>query len=547
MTPLGNPDLDAEPSVPPLTRRRFSWRDWSTARKLVAAFSLVGVLLVTIGLQGLQQLGQAQERLDQLTGVTLRGSAALNRVDSTFYESQYLLAQYVVTGELARPAIRKRMAELDRELDEQWVGYTDIAATQSADVRSDFERNLRMWRGVREQLLPLPAAVAAGEDGGLSSNLAKPSAVQATSYLSTLRASDAERAEDRVAQAKAGYAAARAQILALMAVALVASLGMTALISRAVATPLRASLTVLQGLAEGRLDQRTVVTSRDEVGQIGAAVNASVERLGQMLQGIVESSHTVSSSANDLDQVSGTMRTAARRTSERSASVSTAAERVSVDIATVAESGSQLGDAIRQISMTAGEAAAVADDALRKTEAADATITRLSHSSGEIGKVVKVITAIAEQTSLLALNATIEAARAGDAGRGFAVVASEVRDLAQAAARATEDISVQVRTAQSDAAAAAAVIAEISLVIDAIHESQVVIASAVEEQNVTTTAMVANINGISTGSRGINASVQDIATSAAETDVTANSMTQAAHRLTEVASRLDGLVSTFRL
>jgi methyl-accepting chemotaxis protein len=58
--------------------------------------------------------------------------------------------------------------------------------------------------------------------------------------------------------------------------------------------------------------------------------------------------------------------------------------------------------------------------------------------------LIKVITTIAQQTSLLALNAEIEAARAGNAGRGFAVVASEVRKLSVSSTKAAADIAAKI-------------------------------------------------------------------------------------------------------
>ncbi|MGA9947381.1 MAG: transporter substrate-binding protein, partial [Xanthobacteraceae bacterium] len=78
----------------------------------------------------------------------------------------------------------------------------------------------------------------------------------------------------------------------------------------------------------------------------------------------------------------------------------------------------------------------------------DTTVRSLSAAAERIGAVVKLIEAIASQTSLLALNATIEAARAGAAGRGFAVVASDVKTVAQQTAKATGDISAQIHDIQ---------------------------------------------------------------------------------------------------
>ena len=100
----------------------------------------------------------------------------------------------------------------------------------------------------------------------------------------------------------------------------------------------------------------------------------------------------------------------------------------------------------------------------------NATVQGLSSSAEKIGDVVKLISEIASQTNLLALNATIEAARAGDSGRGFAVVASEVKALANQTAKATEDISAQIKSIQLATGDSVEAIRAISHTIGRINE-----------------------------------------------------------------------------
>jgi methyl-accepting chemotaxis protein len=156
-------------------------------------------------------------------------------------------------------------------------------------------------------------------------------------------------------------------------------------------------------------------------------------------------------------------------------------------------------------------------DFVNSADSTNETITKLGQSSIEIGKVIKVITSIAQQTNLLALNATIEAARAGDAGRGFAVVASEVKELAKQTATATEDISQRIEAIQNDSNGAVKAIAEITEVIDRINDLQNTIASAVEEQTATTNEIARNVAEAAKGSSDIAKNIGIVAQNAQST------------------------------
>jgi methyl-accepting chemotaxis protein len=175
----------------------------------------------------------------------------------------------------------------------------------------------------------------------------------------------------------------------------------------------------------------------------------------------------------------------------------------------------------------------------------NATISKLGESSVEIGKVIKVITRIAQQTNLLALNATIEAARTGEAGKGFAVVANEVKELARETAKATEDISQKIDAIRNDTTESVSAISEISTIINKINDISNTIASAVEEQTAATNEMTRNITEAAKGTSEIAQNITGVASAAKST--TQGATNTAAADLSRMSTELQSMVGMFKV
>jgi methyl-accepting chemotaxis protein len=266
------------------------------------------------------------------------------------------------------------------------------------------------------------------------------------------------------------------------------------------------------------------------------------EGMKRTLEAINQNAQALASSSEELTAVSQQMSSNSEETSAQANVVASASEQVSKNVATVATSAEEMSASIKEIAKSANEAARVATAAVKAAEDTNRTVAKLGESSIEIGKVIKVITSIAQQTNLLALNATIEAARAGEAGKGFAVVANEVKELAKQTAAATEDISGKIDAIQADTKQSVAAIGEIGAVIGQINDFANTIASAVEEQSATTNEIARNANEAAKGSMEISENITNVSEAAKNTTEGANSTLAAATELARLAVELKTVV-----
>ncbi|MBK7859252.1 MAG: methyl-accepting chemotaxis protein [Archangiaceae bacterium] len=305
-------------------------------------------------------------------------------------------------------------------------------------------------------------------------------------------------------------------------------------------------LTVVSAAAKGDLTHDVPVKGADAVGQLGEGLQRFLVELRGSIGEIAGNAKSLGEAAASLSALSQEMSANAEETSAQANTVSAASEQVSMNVQTVASGTEEMSASIREIARNAAEAARVASSAVSIASATNTTVAKLGESSSEVGKVIKVITAIAQQTKLLALNATIEAARAGEAGKGFAVVANEVKELAKETAKATEDISQKIEAIQSDTRGAVTAIGQISTTINQINEIQTRIAGAVEEQTATTNEMSRNVSEGAKGSNEISKNITGVAEAATGTSKGATRSLEAAQGLSRMAAELERLVGKYR-
>ena len=345
--------------------------------------------------------------------------------------------------------------------------------------------------------------------------------------------------------------------------------------SRLITGPLQKAVNFAETIANGDLTSRVDIRQNDETGDLGNALNDMTGRLADILKNIASGASTLANSSTELSATatqlaggaeesthqSGAVASAAEQMSANMGSMAAATEQMTANVKTVASATEEMTASIGEIAKNAEQASTVAGEAAQMAQTSNQTISQLGSAADEIGKVIEVIQDIAEQTNLLALNATIEAARAGDAGKGFAVVATEVKELAKQTAEATEDIRGRIEGIQGSSTQAVESIGQITDVIQQGNEISQTIASAVEEQSVTTKEIAENVTQTSSAAETVSAGVAQSASASKEisqnivgVDQAARQTSQGAQQaqtageeLSRLAEELQSLVGQFRV
>ncbi len=251
--------------------------------------------------------------------------------------------------------------------------------------------------------------------------------------LAALVEAERNKAEELFGTTRASYLEAWNTMLILALGAVIASLLAAGLQARAIVVRLRKAMSSAERLARGDLTRRPSVDSRDEVGQMLAALGNSTQQLAGLVGTVRQITESVQAASGEIARGNQDL---SSRTEEQASSLEETASSLEELTTTVRQNAENA----QRASQLAAEATGAAAKGGKVVEKVVETMDRITGSSRKISEITAVIDSIAFQTNLLALNAAVEAARAGEQGRGFAVVAAEVRNLAQRSSGSAKEI-----------------------------------------------------------------------------------------------------------
>ena len=501
-------------------KRSFNFRNLPVALKIAlapAAAILFMVALFFVAYDGLRDQQDASDEMYNLHFANFKGSAALLADATAIHANLYKVLTWAGAGYDETQITTLAQAQ---------VQALDQLATHIAELLSSGRLNEEEKSRLQQMQTLLDAYGTSAKEvaemaitdttfttllmGSADSNFAV-----LQENMAELEAVEQTLSKDNYELSVANVAKGMNRFVAIGTLALVLSVLLTAIVTRAIVSSIRAIAAAADQLhhGDGDLTRRLPDLGRDEIGKLAVSFNGFIAKVHDV---IADAKGSIEHFANAASQISGTAQSMSRTSNDQAASV----ERTS---AAVEQMSASIEQNTENAKVTDGMAGNAAKQAVEGGAAVKDTVEAMKSIAGKIG----IIDDIAYQTNLLALNAAIEAARAGEHGKGFAVVAAEVRKLAERSQVAAQEIGEVAKGSVGLAERAGSLLDEIVPGIAKTSDLVQEIAAASEEQS-------SGVGQINTAMNQLNQITQQNASSSQELAATAEEMSGQAEQLQQL-------------
>ncbi|MGE8186193.1 methyl-accepting chemotaxis protein [Pseudomonas sp. NPDC086278] len=538
-----------------------SLRNLNIAPRAFLGFAFIALLVIVLGVFAVNRMSIIRQSSIDMGSTQLPSVSFLGNVTENILRMRILSFRILVNRDPASlQEAETRIAVLTDKARKAQASYAELPAVpDEAALYKVFSVTLDNYMQAQREMMELSRQNKIEEMRTLINTRIKDGTDLMGEQLSRLVAYNVDGAKAAGVIAGDNYSTAVNGIIVVSVVAALLTVLLAWLLTRSIVTPLNRAVQAAETIAGGNLTKVIEIDGKDEPARLLGALSVMQANLRKTIEQIAGSATQLGAAAEELSTVTeeasrglqqqnNEIEQAATAVNEMTAAV----EEVARNAVSTSEASSESTQAAREGRNRVVETVDAIQTMTHDVQNTSVLIEGLAAQGRDIGKVLDVIRAIAEQTNLLALNAAIEAARAGEAGRGFAVVADEVRALAHRTAQSTQEIEKMVAGIQNGtgeavssmqqsnqrtqstlemARAAGVALEQITQSIHLINERNLVIASASEEQAQVSREVDRNL-----------VNIRDLATQSA---AGANQTSAASHELSRLAVDLNAMVARF--
>jgi methyl-accepting chemotaxis protein len=378
-------------------RGRRSFADLSVNVKILTAVALAAVVALVIGVLGLSALSQASGSAQQIYRSNVASISAISDLDKAVVQARLDTAFQLISQNNADT--QKYTDAFAADLQTFGAALTAYKASNpSGDpaLIADLEKQWEAYVQVVETK-QLPAGQRDDITGWVTTRNTEvvPLITQMNKDIDALAAAEDADAAGNAAAAQSSYESSRAQSTVLLVVGLVLALGLGVFVARSIVGALRKVRAVCDAMAGNDLTRTTGLTSRDEPGQMGRALDTAVANMRHAVTSIGGSAVTLAGASEELSAVSTQLQAGAADAAQRAISATSASEEVNAGVQSIAAGAEQMSASIIEIASNASAAAQVSQNGMAVAERTTSQVAALGVASAEIGDVVRLITSIA--------------------------------------------------------------------------------------------------------------------------------------------------------
>jgi len=538
-----------------------SLRNLNIAPRAFLGFAFIALLVIVLGVFAVNRMSLIRQASVDMESNQLPSVGFLGNITENVLRLRILSFRILINRDTASlQDADTRISVLVDKVKQAQASYAALpAGGEEAALYKTFAATLDNYLQAQREMMDLSRQNKVEDMHTLINTRIKDGTDLMGEQLNKLIAINKADATAADAEARDQYAFATNGIIAVSVVAALMTVLLAWLLTRSIVEPLNRAVQAAETIAGGNLTKTIEIDGKDEPSRLLGALSVMQANLRKTIEQIAGSATQLGAAAEELSAVTEEASRGLQQQNNEIEQAATAVNEMTAAVEEVARNAVSTSEASNQSTQAAREGrnrVVETVDAIQTmthdVQNTSVMIEGLAAQGRDIGKVLDVIRAIAEQTNLLALNAAIEAARAGEAGRGFAVVADEVRALAHRTAQSTQEIEKMVAGIQNGtgeavssmqqsnqrthstlelARAAGVALEQITQSIHMINERNLVIASASEEQ-----AQV---------SREVDRNLVNIRDLAIQSAAGANQTSTATHELSRLAVDLNAMVARF--